>query len=148
MSNIDFQPTHLQQSQTVNQVDDRASTEQFTKLPNAAEYKGSSYANAIRIERGISLEKAFEIAQSDPNIEYFFHVKGYCMVLEIPPETDLSSVNDPLELLSYSLYQYDNGDLNRGYARIFRHGDTVFFTKASEKWLGSAPGLADVYVRQ
>ncbi len=119
----------------------------FQRLADGAEYKGSAYANAVRVERGISLEHALEIANNDPNIEYFFYVKGGSMVLELPPEVDINTIKDPLELLVYTSFKYDNGQNGRGYARVFHHGDTVFFTKAEERWLGSAPDLADVYLR-
>jgi hypothetical protein len=119
---------------------------EFTKQADAAQYKGSDYSNAIRIERGITLEQAFEIAKSDPNIGYFVYTKGYMMVLEIPQDVAFDPKSDPLHLVTNGGYRYDDGRPGAGYMRVFRYGDTVFF-KNEAKWLGSAPGLADVYVK-
>lgn len=87
----------------------------FKKIPNVAQYKEADWSQAIGIARGISLSEAFEIANHNPDIEFFFYTKGYQMVLE---KTD-------------------------GTYRIFRQGDTVFF--GGEPWWGSAQGLADGY---
>lgn len=119
----------------------------FQKQTNAAQYKGSDYSNAVRVERGITLDQAFEIAKSDPSIDYFVYVKGYSMVLEVPPETQFDPSNDPLGLVSFNDFRYDSGDLGQGHCRIFHHGDTVFFKKEG-MWLGSAPGLADTYFKE
>ncbi len=119
----------------------------FRKQANAAQYKGSDYANAVRVERGISLELAFEIANSDPSIDYFVYTKGYSMVLEFPPETSFDPSKDPLGLVTYNNFRYDAGHLDQGYCRIFHYGDVVFF-KQEGMWLGSAPGLADTYCKQ
>ena len=118
----------------------------FTRIENAAQYKGSDYANAVRIERGITLEQAFEIAKNDPNIDYFVYTKGYMMVLELPPDATYDPDKDPLQLITQGHYRFDDGRLGGGYMRVFCHGDVVFF-KNDGKWLGSAPGLADVYVK-
>jgi len=89
----------------------------FNSLPDHAQYKNSDWSHVAGIAKGISLEKAFEIANNNPEITYFFYTKGLRMVLET-----------------------ESGD-----ARIFSHGDTVFFTGEETPWLGTAPGLADVY---
>jgi len=114
---------------------------------DTAQYKGSDYANAVRIERGISLDKAFEIAESDSNIDYFVYLKGGQMVLEIPSDVQFDSTKDPLNLVSNTKFRFDSGDFGSGNCRIFRHGDVVFFKKEG-KWLGSAPGLADTYSKE
>jgi hypothetical protein len=119
----------------------------FTCIENAAQYKGSDYANAVRVERNITLAQAFEIAKSDPNIDYFVYMKGYMMVLEFPPDVAYDPAKDPLHLVSQGGYIFDDGHPGAGYMRLFRHGDVVFF-KNEGKWLGSAPGLADVYVKE
>jgi len=119
----------------------------FRRLSDAAQYKGSDYANAVRVERGITLEKAFEIAKSDPEIDYFVYTKGAMMVLEIPDDLSLSPEKDPLHLISYTRFQYDNGEYGEGACRIFQYGDVVFFKKEGE-WIGSAPGLADTYFKE
>lgn len=121
-------------------------SEAFTRKPNCAQYKGSDYSNAVRVERGISLNHAFKIAKSDSAIDYFCYIKGGCMVLECGAE---HAKNDPLDLLSYSCIKMDQtGETVKRFARIFNHGDTVFFSnKENKMWLGSAPGLADTYVK-
>lgn len=133
-------PVEIEMHQHVDQ-------NEFKKHPNLAQYKGSDYSNAVRVERKISLEKAFEIAKNDPEIDYFVYTKGLSMVLEIPPEVDFDPSNDPLGLVKSLEFRYDNGDYGKGYCRIFHSGDVVFF-KNEGKWLGSAPGLADVYTKE
>jgi hypothetical protein len=117
---------------------------QFRKQADVAQYKGSDYSNAIRVERGISVEKAFSIAASDPAIDYFVYVKGGMMVLEVPPGVDVKSQKDPLGLITYNEFVYDSGDPGEGATRIFENGDVVFFQEEG-MWLGTAPGLADTY---
>lgn len=117
---------------------------EFKVIPDTAQYKKSDYLNAIRIERGISLKKAKEIAEADPEIAYFVYLKGGCMVLE-NDEADIG--NDPLGLVTYQFYTFDNGQPGRGLCRVFRYGDALFFTDQSKMWLGSAPELADTYVK-
>lgn len=118
----------------------------FKQYADTAQYKGSDYSNAVRVERGITLAEAHKIAESDPNIDYFCYIKGGCMVLESCAE---HAKNDPLRLISYSTFVMDGTrEVKNDYARIFSHGDTVFFSdKDGKKWLGSAPGLADTYIR-
>ena len=120
--------------------------EGFTLLANAAQYGGSDYANAVRVERGISLEQAFEIAKNDPAIDYFFYTKGYMMVLNFPQDVSYDPAQDPLCLVTQGYYLGDDGRPGAGYMRLFQLGDVVFF-KNEGKRLGSAPGLADVYVK-
>jgi hypothetical protein len=116
---------------------------EFTQEPDCAQYKGSTYQNAIRVERGISLEKAFEIAATDGRIHYFFFTKGPCMVLPVNSE----EITDPLNLISDIPYQNDeDGSTGQG-CRVFYYGDVVFFAKEG-KWLGTAPGLADTYSKK
>ena len=116
----------------------------FRHVPGLAQYKGSDYRNAVRVEREITVEQAKEIASKDPNIDYFVYTTGYMMVLEVPPEVKFDPANDPLNLAQKSGFVFDSGDRGFGWIRVFRHGDTVFF-KNDGKWLGTAPGLADVY---
>ncbi len=117
----------------------------FTQQSDTAQYKGSDYANVVRVERGISLERAFDIAQSHPDIDYFVYVKGYQMALETSADFDPSQ--DLFHLASYVNIRYDSGETGMGYCRIFKQGDTVFFKKEGV-WLGSAPGLADTYFKE
>jgi len=121
--------------------------ENFSLKKDVAQYKGSDYSNVVHVERGISLDEAFEIAQNNPDIDYFVYVKGYSMVLEIPSDVKFDPANDPFNLVTKSDYIYDSGAFGSGYCRIFYHGDVVFF-KNDGMWLGSAPGLADVYVKE
>lgn len=111
----------------------------FHKKPNMAQYKGSDYSNVVHVARGITLAKAFDIAEANPEIAYFFYVKGGSMALELPADVGVGA--DPFQLLSYV------GEKGIGYCRLFEHGDAVFFRKEG-MWLGSAPGLADVYIKQ
>ncbi|MGB7978144.1 MAG: hypothetical protein WCF19_03160 [Chlamydiales bacterium] len=120
---------------------------EFKLEPNTAQYKGSDYTNAVRVERGITLERAFEIAKEDPSIGYFVYVKGFQMVLEVPGDVVFDPAKDPLGLVTVNEYQYDAGGTGSGPCRIFHQGDVVFF-KNEGKWLGSAPGLADTYFKQ
>ncbi len=117
---------------------------EFRRLPNLAQYKGSDYTNVVHVERGISLDKAFEIARNNPDIDYFVYVKGYSMVLEFPPDVSFDPDKDPFHLVTRGRYIFDNGRPGRGYMRVFHQGDVVFF-KNEGRWLGTAPGLADVY---
>ena len=119
----------------------------FRREANLAQYGGANYGNAKRVERGISLERALAIAKGDPEIAYFVYVKGGCMVLPVAKEETFSLKNDPLGLVTEQSYQFDDGRLGYGLCRIFHHGDTVFF-KGEGRWLGSAPGLADVYTKE
>jgi len=113
----------------------------YVMYPNGAQYKGSDYSNAIRVERHISLEEAFKIADSDPDIEYFFYTTGMRMVLEIPPEE--------IKNLDWMLEQDKLGLITFAYGppcRIFHYGDTVFFIKRDE-WVSWAEG-ANLYFKK
>lgn len=89
----------------------------FEKVADVAQYKNADWSQVVGIAKGISLSEAHQIARSNPDITYFFYTKGYQMVLE----------------------------KEDGSYRVFRNGDTVFF-KGEPSW-GSAPGLADGYIR-
>lgn len=89
----------------------------FDRVPDVAYYKNADWSSLIGVSEGISLDKALEFAEGNPEVRFFFYTKGYQMVLE-----------------------QENG----GY-RLFYHGDAAFFSK--DPWWGSAPGLADGYVR-
>ena len=119
----------------------------FTLKKDLAQYKGSDYSNAVHVERGITVEEAMKIANSRADVDYFVYVKGYMMVLEVPPEVACDPAQDPLHLLSHTNFIYNAGHMGMGYCRVFRQGDVVFF-KNEGMWLGSAPGLADTYFKQ
>lgn len=87
------------------------------KINDVAHYKNADWSNAVGITKGISVSDACKIARDNPLITYFFYTKGHQMVLET-----------------------EDG----GY-RVFNHGDAVFFK--GTPWWGSAPGLADGYVK-
>ncbi|MGB7977920.1 MAG: hypothetical protein WCF19_02025 [Chlamydiales bacterium] len=109
----------------------------FVCHPNCAQYGGpegdAGYANAVQVERGISLEEAFEIAKNNSEINHFVYVKGDGMTL-IGGDPE----NDPLDLVSF----YWGG----GYCRMFEHGDVVFFRKDHQCF--GAAGYADAYFKQ
>jgi hypothetical protein len=90
----------------------------FQKVENVAQYGEGDWSNVIGIARGISLEKAAEIANGNPEITFFFHMKGVQMVL---------------------------GTGEPGNYRVFRHGDAVFFK--GTPWWGNATGFSDGYVK-
>ncbi len=90
----------------------------FQKIEDVAQYKFSDWSGVVGISRNISRAEAIRIAEENPEITFFFYTKGYQMVLET-----------------------QDGDY-----RVFRHGDTVFFK--GQPWWGSAPDLADGYVKQ
>lgn len=115
----------------------------FLFQEDLAQYGGSDYSNAVRVERGITIDEAMQIALEDPNIDYFFYTKGGRMVLEAPVET----TEDPLDLISYHWVADQNGKVEIKLYRIFNHGDAVFF-HGDGIWLGEAKGLADVYQKQ
>ncbi len=71
----------------------------FEKVPDVAQFKNADWNNVVGISRNITLAQACEIANQDPTITYFFHMKGRQMVLE-----------------------------TKGGYRLFQHGDAVFFT--------------------
>ena len=116
---------------------------EFIELRDKAQYKGSSYGNAVQLERGITLEKAFEIARLNPDIDYFVHHKRH-LVLEWPgnailprdPSFSPSPQNNPLSLFDRNFY-----------ARSFAPNDFVFFSKEG-RWLGDTfGGAANTYVK-
>ncbi|MDN3505415.1 MAG: hypothetical protein P0S95_07560 [Rhabdochlamydiaceae bacterium] len=129
-------------SQTIN----LQAKEGFKLNKDIAQYKGASFENALRVERNISLDEAFAIAESDSDIDYFVYTKGRMMVLEVPSDVKLDENSNYLNLASKRGYKFNNGSVGYGYCRIFRHGDVVFF-KNEGKWFGSAPGLADTYLK-
>lgn len=97
-------------------------TQGWKRIPDVAQYKQADWSNVIGRVENVSVDEAKAIANSDPNITFFFWVKGGRMILE-----DLRNPSDPIY-------------------RIFYHGDAVFFT--GEPWWGSAPDLADGYIKE
>ncbi len=126
----------------IKPVQPAAQKDAWEHIPNHAQYKGSDFSTAVRVERGITVKKAKEIADNDPEIDYFFYVKGVTMVLEVPKEGSFDKEGVPL--VQHGSFIYDSGKPGHGAMRVFHHGDVVFFKKGGE-WLGTAPGLADVY---
>ena len=96
----------------------QVSSSAFEKISDVAQYKEADWSQVVFAAHGVTLEQAFDIAQQNPKISYFFYTKGGQMVLE-----------------------REDG----GY-RLFRHGDAVFFS--GTPWWGSAPGLADGYIKK
>lgn len=89
----------------------------FTKVPNVAQYKWADWSNLIKIEHGLTLDQAKAIASSNPDINFFFYSKAG-MVLESQDWTSF---------------------------KYFQAGDAAFFS--GEPWWGSAPGMADGYIK-
>ena len=89
----------------------------YEKIEDVAQYKNADWSNVIGIAKGITVKEAKNIADENPEITFFFYTKGWQMVLE----------------------------KEDGSYRVFRHGDTVFFS--GEPWWGTAPGLADGYIK-
>lgn len=93
-------------------------TDKYEKICDVAHYKEADWSQVIGIAKNTTLENAKKIADENPAITFFFYTKGGRMVLE----------------------------KEDGTYRVFNHGDAVFFS--GEPWWGSAPGLADGYVKQ
>lgn len=89
-------------------------------IPGVAQYKLADWSHVIGRAHNVTVEQAKQIANADSNITYFFYVTGGMMVLE-------------------------NNTVKKPYARVFTRGDAVFFS--GTPWWGSAPGLADGYVK-
>lgn len=98
-----------------------AAVEGWNKIEDVAQYKLADWNNVVGKAENVSLQEAQNIADNDPQITYFFYVKGGQMVLE-------------------------NLNVDPPIWRVFQHGEAVFFT--GEPWWGTAPGLADGYVKQ
>lgn len=90
----------------------------YKKEADVAQYGEADWNNAVGIARCVTLREAKKIADQNPNITYFFYTKGGQMVL----------------------------GTSDGNIRVFRYGDAVFFT--GEPWWGTAPGLADGYIKR
>lgn len=99
----------------------------WKKIPDTAQYKwasssGNRWSNEIRRAKSITLKKAFDIANNDDRITFFFYTKGRQMYLEVNKENTIAPKGP------------------------FRYGDVVFFGGGA--WYGSAPGLADIYEKK
>ena len=92
----------------------------WEKVDDVAQYGRADWDNVIAMTHNVSAHEAKMIAESDPSISYFFHVKG-----------------DRMILCNYG------GEGPKW--RVFGHDDAVFFT--GQPWWGSAEGLADGYIR-
>lgn len=84
--------------------------------------------------------------QVSEEIDYFVYLKGGQMILPLPEDKPFDRKDDPFGLVTHTRFRWDAGGYGKGYCRIFEHGDTIFFKKEG-MWLGSAPGLADTYVK-
>ncbi len=113
---------------------------------NVAQYKDSSFENVVAVRRNITLEQAKEIADANPDIDYFMFVKGPVLALEASQAVSVG--NDPFKLAVVGGYIGLDGHYHPNPAmRVFHEGDVVFFNK-NGLWLGSAPGLADIYYKE
>lgn len=102
----DYQEQDYQEYEQINWtvIDDIPELEDSTDanyeyIKDVAQYKLADWSNAIGRKNGITVSEAKAIADANPEITYFFYMKGYSMVLENP-----------------------NG------VRVFAHGDAVFFS--------------------
>ena len=89
----------------------------YLKFPNHAQYKNADWDHVVGMANVSSLSEAFEIANTDEEIDYFFYTKSESMVLET----------------------------SEGTYRHFIEGDAVFFS-GTPHW-GTAPGMADGYMK-
>ncbi len=94
-----------------------AETRGFVKIDDVCQYKNADWSQVVGVAKGVSLEEAYLIAQSKPEIHYFFYVKSKNLTLET-----------------------EAGDF-----RSFHRGDAVFF--AGEPTWGGSAGHADGYVK-
>lgn len=139
----------------IDQIEESPYAGEFTKIQDHAHYKGAPWSNVVGVERGITLNEAFEIAAKSNDVSHFFYVKGGCMILEIPSDAPANcqydAMRDPFALVTYGNYINDDGQGCTSYYRGFAHGDVVFFghdTEFEGRWLGTAPGLADTYAKK
>lgn len=91
----------------------------YEKIEDVAQSGHDGWDQVVGIAKHVSLDEARLIADSDPEITFFFFMKGGQMVL---------------------------GTGDGHHYRIFRHGDAVFF-KGEPKW-GSAHDFADGYIKK
>src|SRR5262249_9063235 len=103
----------------------------FKRTEGSAQYAGSSFLTAVRVERGISLEEAKAIAANDPEIDYFFYAIGNMI---LPVDQGNAPEADPLGLVRQGWIQHEDGRLEYTYFRSFEPGDALFF-KNGHKWL-------------
>lgn len=90
----------------------------WEKVSDVAQWGDGDWSQVVGRAEHISLQEAMEIAETHPDITYFFYMKGYQMVLGNYP-----------------------GDI-----RVFRQGDAVFF--AGQPHWGEAIGYADGYMKK
>jgi hypothetical protein len=55
----------------------------WIKTDDVAEYYGASWDNLVRLEKGLTVKQAKEIAEKNTQITYFFIMKGYYMSLPV-----------------------------------------------------------------
>lgn len=54
----------------------------WEKVPNVAQYHSADWSHVVGRANNVSLAEAKRIAESDPNITFFFHMTyGYCLNL-------------------------------------------------------------------
>ena len=103
-----------------------ASIENWKKKPDLAQYKwaspGNKWDNEVLRVHYLSPEQAVEIAEQLPEVTFFTYIKGGQMCLE-----------------------GEDGTMANGKG-CFVYGDVIFFK--GKDWLGTAPGLADTYIKQ
>ena len=89
--------SEVQAVQPVNKNYFNQQKTEFVCKPGLAQYGGSDYKNAVRVERRITLEEAKKIAANDPEIDYFFIMTGAQMILDFNPGPNYDrNKEDPL----------------------------------------------------
>lgn len=86
----------------------------FEKVPDVAQYGGADWNNLVKIENGLTLDQAKQIAANSSEIDFFFYMKEGMI-------------------------------LGGNASRSFAPGDAAFFS--GEPWWGSAPGMADGFIK-
>ncbi len=115
----------------------------FTKHGGVAPFRSSGWGNGFKVAHNLTLEEAMEMADSDPQIKYFFYTNAKHLVLEISPSAlkdrnfnPIDTHNDPLGLIQDFGRDFEQIHGWR-YARVLHEGDVVFFNR-EDMWLNDA----------
>ncbi len=89
----------------------------FVKIDDVYHYKNADWSQLIGMAKDVSVDEACRIAQSNPEITYFFYIKGKKFMVD-----------------------HESGDY-----RVFHHRDAIFFT--GEPTWSTSLGAADGYTK-
>ena len=107
-----------QSTQKLMEIEERATVHEYQKIPGVAQYGDGDWSGYITTIHDMTLEEAKAFANQSDKINYFFHMKtGMAM----------GRLGGPCGV------------------HVFQPGDAVFFS--GEPWWGSAPGVADGYIK-